>query len=101
MLQSIFRPRSGRSTRTTPARSRFRRRSRGATAMAEIELRHIDKHFGAVHVIRDVNLTVKDREFVVFLGPSGCGKTTTLRAIAGLEEIDSGDILLDGKPIQD
>ena len=68
--------------------------------MAEIELRHIDKHFGPVHVIRDVNLTVKDREFVVFLGPSGCGKTTTLRAIAGLEEIDSGDILLDGKPIQ-
>jgi multiple sugar transport system ATP-binding protein len=69
--------------------------------MAEIELRHIDKHFGPVHVIRDVNLTVKDREFVVFLGPSGCGKTTTLRAIAGLEEIDSGEILLDGKPIQD
>jgi len=68
--------------------------------MAEIELRHIDKHFGLVHVIRDVNLTVKDKEFVVFLGPSGCGKTTTLRAIAGLEEIDSGDILLDGKPIQ-
>ena len=68
--------------------------------MAEIELRHIDKHFGPVHVIRDVNLTVRDREFVVFLGPSGCGKTTTLRAIAGLEEIDSGDILLDGKPIQ-
>jgi multiple sugar transport system ATP-binding protein len=68
--------------------------------MAEIELRHIDKHFGLVHVIKDVNLTVKDREFVVFLGPSGCGKTTTLRAIAGLEEIDSGDILLDGKPIQ-
>ncbi len=68
--------------------------------MAEIELRHIDKHFGVVHVIKDVSLTVKDREFVVFLGPSGCGKTTTLRAIAGLEEIDSGDILLDGKPIQ-
>ena len=68
--------------------------------MAEIELRHIDKHFGPVHVIRDVNLTVKDKEFVVFLGPSGCGKTTTLRAIAGLEEIDSGDILLNGKPIQ-
>lgn len=69
--------------------------------MAEIELRHIDKHFGSVHVIRDVSLTVAHREFVVFLGPSGCGKTTTLRAIAGLEEIDSGDILLDGKPIQD
>ena len=68
--------------------------------MAEIELRHVDKHFGPVHVIRDVSLTVKDKEFVVFLGPSGCGKTTTLRAIAGLEDIDSGDILIDGKPVQ-
>lgn len=69
--------------------------------MAEIELRHADKHFGALHVIKDINLTVKDREFVVFLGPSGCGKTTTLRAIAGLEDIDSGEILIDGKPVQD
>jgi len=68
--------------------------------MAEIELRHIQKYFGAVHVIRDVNLTVRDKEFVVLLGPSGCGKTTTLRAIAGLEEISSGDILIDGKPVQ-
>ena len=68
--------------------------------MAEIELRNVDKHFGALHVIRDVNLTVADKEFVVFLGPSGCGKTTTLRAIAGLEDIDSGDILIDGKPVQ-
>ena len=69
--------------------------------MAEIELRNVDKHFGALHVIRDVNLTVKDKEFVVFLGPSGCGKTTTLRAIAGLEDIDTGDILIEGKPVQD
>src|SRR5688500_20410911 len=68
--------------------------------MAEIELRNADKHFGALHVIRDINLTVKDREFVVLLGPSGCGKTTTLRAIAGLEDIDRGDILIDGKPVQ-
>ena len=68
--------------------------------MAEIELRRIDKHFGPVHVIRDVSLTVKDKEFVVFLGPSGCGKTTTLRAVAGLEDIDSGDILIDGRPVQ-
>jgi multiple sugar transport system ATP-binding protein len=68
--------------------------------MAEIELRHIQKYFGAVHVIRDVNLTIADREFVVLLGPSGCGKTTTLRAIAGLEEITSGEILIDGKPVQ-
>src|SRR5436190_16409624 len=69
--------------------------------MAEIELRHADKHFGPLHVMKDINLTVKDREFVVFLGPSGCGKTTTLRAIAGLEDIDAGDILIDGKPVQE
>jgi multiple sugar transport system ATP-binding protein len=69
--------------------------------MTEIQLRNIDKYFGPVHVIREINLTVMDREFVVLLGPSGCGKTTTLRAIAGLEDIDSGDILIDGKPVQD
>ena len=68
--------------------------------MTQIELRNIDKHFGAFHVIKDVNLTVKDREFVVFLGQSGCGKTTTLRAIAGLETIDSGDILIGGDAVQ-
>ena len=68
--------------------------------MTEIQLRNIDKHFGPVHVIRDVNLTVKDQEFIVLLGPSGCGKTTTLRAIAGLEDIDSGEILIDGKAVQ-
>ena len=45
------------------------------------------------YVIRKLNLDIHDGEFVVLLGPSGCGKTTTLRAIAGLEEIDSGDIL--------
>ena len=66
--------------------------------MAEIQLRDVQKHFGPVHVIKDLNLTIADREFVVLLGPSGCGKTTTLRAIAGLESIDAGDILIDGKP---
>jgi multiple sugar transport system ATP-binding protein len=68
--------------------------------MAEIQLRDVQKHFGPVHVIKDLNLTIKHKEFVVLLGPSGCGKTTTLRAIAGLEEIDSGDILINGKPVQ-
>jgi multiple sugar transport system ATP-binding protein len=68
--------------------------------MAEIELRDVQKFFGTVHVIRELNLTVKDREFVVLLGPSGCGKTTTLRAIAGLEEITEGQILIDGRPVQ-
>jgi multiple sugar transport system ATP-binding protein len=68
--------------------------------MAEIELRDVEKFFGPVQVIRKLNLTVKHKEFVVLLGPSGCGKTTTLRAIAGLEEIDSGQIFIDGKPVQ-
>ena len=68
--------------------------------MAEIIIRNIEKYFGDVYVIRKLNLTIQHREFVVLLGPSGCGKTTTLRAIAGLEEIDSGDILIDGKPVQ-
>ena len=68
--------------------------------MTKIELRNVNKHFGAVHVINDVNLTVADREFVVFLGQSGCGKTTTLRAIAGLETIDSGEILIGGQAVQ-
>jgi len=68
--------------------------------MAGIILRDIQKFFGDAHVIRQLNLEVQHREFVVLLGPSGCGKTTTLRAIAGLEEIDSGDILIEGKPVQ-
>src|SRR4029079_16663320 len=68
--------------------------------MAEIILRDIEKFFGDNYVIRKLNLTIEHREFVVLLGPSGCGKTTTLRAIAGLEEIDRGDILIDGKPVQ-
>jgi multiple sugar transport system ATP-binding protein len=68
--------------------------------MAEIDLRDIEKYFGDNYVIRKLNLTIAHKEFVVLLGPSGCGKTTTLRAIAGLEEIDSGDILIDGKAVQ-
>jgi multiple sugar transport system ATP-binding protein len=68
--------------------------------MAEIVLRDIEKYFGDNYVIRKLNLTIAHREFVVLLGPSGCGKTTTLRAIAGLEAIDRGDILIDGRPVQ-
>ena len=68
--------------------------------MAEIVLRDIEKYFGDNYVIRKLNLTIAHKEFVVLLGPSGCGKTTTLRAIAGLEEINTGDILIDGKAVQ-
>jgi len=69
--------------------------------MAEIALRDVEKYFGENYVIRKLNLTIANKEFVVLLGPSGCGKTTTLRAIAGLETIDTGDILIDGTPVQD
>ena len=68
--------------------------------MADIILRDVEKYFGDNYVIRKLNLTIKHKEFVVLLGPSGCGKTTTLRAIAGLEDISKGDILIDGKPVQ-
>ncbi|TIW00273.1 MAG: ABC transporter ATP-binding protein [Mesorhizobium sp.] len=68
--------------------------------MTQIELRGIEKFFGAVQVIHNLNLAIADNEFIVLLGQSGCGKTTTLRAIAGLETIDQGDILIDGKAVQ-
>jgi len=68
--------------------------------MSDIVLRDVEKYFGDNYIIRKLNLEIRAREFVVLLGPSGCGKTTTLRAIAGLEDIDSGDILIDGKAVQ-
>ena len=64
--------------------------------MAAIELRNITKRFGDVIAVDDLSLEIQDREFLVFLGPSGCGKTTTLRSIAGLEQPETGDILIDG-----
>jgi multiple sugar transport system ATP-binding protein len=68
--------------------------------VADIELIDVEKRFGAVHVIRKLNLTIQHGEFVVLLGPSGCGKTTTLRAIAGLEDIDAGSIRIGGVPVE-
>jgi len=68
--------------------------------LTQIELRGVQKYFGAVQVIKNLNLAIADNEFIVLLGQSGCGKTTTLRAVAGLETIDEGDILIDGKPVQ-
>ena len=53
--------------------------------MATIELRQVEKKFGALHAVKPLDLTIKNGEFVVLLGPSGCGKTTTLRMISGLE----------------
>jgi multiple sugar transport system ATP-binding protein len=65
-----------------------------------IELRGVQNYFGADQVIKNLDLSIADNEFIVLLGQSGCGKTTTLRAVAGLETIDEGDILIDGKPVQ-
>lgn len=67
--------------------------------MAKVEFRKVKKSFGDVDVVKEFNFIVEDGEFVVFLGPSGCGKSTTLRMLAGLESITSGDIFIDDKLI--
>lgn len=68
--------------------------------MASIELRNVSKTYsGNQHSVRNVNLHIKDGEFVIFLGPSGCGKSTTLRMIAGLETISDGILSIDGKDV--
>src|SRR6201990_959567 len=67
--------------------------------MGQVVLKGINKFYDSVHAVKDVNLQIRDKEFVVFVGPSGCGKTTTLRMIAGLEAISSGDISIDGSVV--
>ncbi len=69
--------------------------------MATVELRGIQKSFGDVNVIGNVDLKIEDGEFVVFVGPSGCGKSTLLRMIAGLEDSNAGDIFIDGVRMND
>jgi len=69
--------------------------------MAEVALQGLNKNFDEVYAVRDVNLSIHDKEFIVLVGPSGCGKTTTLRMVAGLESISSGRILIDDKVIND
>lgn len=64
-----------------------------------IELKHVEKHFGELHVLKDINLKVKKGEVVVIIGPSGSGKSTLCRTINRLETIDSGEILIDGVAI--
>ena len=66
-----------------------------------IVLDHVEKHFGELHVLRDVNLTVHRGEVVVVIGPSGSGKSTLCRTINRLETIDSGTITVDGRPLPD
>jgi multiple sugar transport system ATP-binding protein len=69
--------------------------------MAEIQLRNLSKRWGSFVGVEDFNLTIADQEFLVLLGPSGCGKTTTMRMIAGLEDVTGGDILIDGVRVND
>src|SRR5690349_6998960 len=65
--------------------------------MAEILIKHLVKTFGKVEAVKDVSLQVADGEFLVLLGPSGCGKSTILRVVAGLEDADSGEIVVGGR----
>jgi multiple sugar transport system ATP-binding protein len=65
--------------------------------MGSIQLKSVKKAFGAVGVINGVDLAIENGEFAVFVGPSGCGKSTLLRLIAGLEDVTSGQVLIDGQ----
>jgi multiple sugar transport system ATP-binding protein len=67
--------------------------------LGNLTLKSVSKSFGPVEVLKSIDLDVKDGEFVIFVGPSGCGKSTLLRSIAGLEDITSGSIVIDGKEV--
>jgi multiple sugar transport system ATP-binding protein len=69
--------------------------------MAEVTFEHVRKSYGTVTVIEDLNLEIRDREFMVLVGPSGCGKSTALRMIAGLEEISGGAVSIGGRVVND
>ncbi len=73
----------------------------GEVSLAEIQLKSVSKRWGSFVGVDNFDLTIPDREFLVLLGPSGCGKTTTMRMIAGLEDPTEGDILIDGKVVND
>ena len=70
--------------------------------MASLSLKHIEKKYpNGFHAVKDFNLEIEDKEFIIFVGPSGCGKSTTLRMVAGLEDITSGEFKIDGKLMND
>jgi len=69
--------------------------------VARLNIRNLNKSYGEVHVLRDIDLVVEDGEFTVFVGPSGCGKSTLLRLICGLDEITSGQMAIDGELVND
>jgi len=69
--------------------------------MAQVLMKNLNKKFDEVHAVKDVNLHIRDKEFVVLVGPSGCGKSTTLRMVAGLEEITAGEIVIGDRVVND
>ena len=70
--------------------------------MASLSLKNVCKVYpNGFEAVKDFNLDVEDKEFIIFVGPSGCGKSTTLRMIAGLEDISSGELIIDGKVVND
>ncbi len=69
--------------------------------MAQVRINNLIKKFGDFHAVKDLDLTIKDGEFLTLLGPSGCGKTTTLRCIAGIERQSSGDIRIGDRVVND
>ena len=70
--------------------------------MSEVVMKGLKKVYdNKVTAVHDVNLEIKDKEFIVLVGPSGCGKSTTLRMVAGLEEISDGELYIDGKLVND
>ncbi len=69
--------------------------------MASIILQNISKWFSSNQVIKNVDLNIKDGEFIVFVGPSGCGKSTLLRIISGLEDLNDGTVLIDDLDVTD
>ena len=70
--------------------------------MASLSLENICKIYpNGFEAVKDFNLEINDKDFIIFVGPSGCGKSTTLRMIAGLEDISKGDLKIDGKVVND
>ena len=67
--------------------------------MAAVQIKGVEKYFGATHIIRGVDIDMEDGQFTVLVGPSGCGKSTLLRMIAGLEEISAGEVLIGGRVV--
>jgi multiple sugar transport system ATP-binding protein len=69
--------------------------------MADIKMTNLNKAYGAVHILKDINLDIKSGEFMVFVGPSGCGKSTLLRSISGLETVTSGELQIDNAVVNE